>query len=409
MLINYVKVQGLLSFGRDGIDLPLEPLNVLIGPNGSGKSNLLEVLALLKAAPRELGEPINQGGGVGEWLWKGAADPGSAYVEVEVAYFEGALRHALTLVERGGQPALIDERIEPTQAQPDGAAAMFYCRPPRNHQAVEKMPNAVSPPALPKANRLAGGAFPRNVAVEHAGGIQFAADFLPEQSLLSFATPLHPALWFLKEQYGGIRLYRDWSFGPTAPLRRPASAHDPSDFLVEAGANLPLVLSSFHGAAKRQFIEALPELFDGIVDISCRVTGGTVSLFLEERGGRQIPASRLSDGTLRYLGLLAVLLHPNPPPLIAIDEPDLGLHPDVVAKVAELLVEASQRTQLVVSTHSRMIIDALSDVPSSIVVCETENGQSRFERLDAARLRKWLDDYSLGELWGSGELGGNRW
>ena len=105
-----------------------------------------------------------------------------------------------------------------------------------------------------------------------------------------------------------------------------------------------------------------------------------MSLFLEERGGRQIPASRLSDGTLRYLGLLAVLLHPNPPPLIAIDEPDLGMHPDVVAKVAELLVDASQRTQLVVSTHSRMLIDALSDVPSSIVVCETENGQSRFER-----------------------------
>ena len=74
MLINRLKVQGLLSFGSDGIDLPLEPLNVLIGPNGSGKSNLLEVLALLKAAPRELGEPINRGGGVGEWLWKGAAD-----------------------------------------------------------------------------------------------------------------------------------------------------------------------------------------------------------------------------------------------------------------------------------------------------------------------------------------------
>ena len=410
MLINYLKVEGLLSFGREGIDLPLKALNVLIGPNGSGKSNLLEVLALLQAAPREFSEPINRGGGVREWLWKGAEDPGSAYVEVEVASSDGgALRHALTLVDRAGQPVLIDERIEPTPAQTDDADAMFYCRPPRNHHAVEKMRVGVRPPAIQEASRAAGSSLPRNVAIEHAGGIQFARDFYPEQSLLSFATPLHPALWFLKEQYGKIRLYRDWSFGPTAPLRRPASAHDPTDFLVEAGANLPLVLSYFHGSAKRRFVEALGELFDGIIDISYPVTGGTVSLFLEERDGRQIPASRLSDGTLRYLCLLAVLLHPDPPPLIAIDEPDLGLHPDVVAKVAELLVDASERTQIVVTTHSRMLVDALSDRPSSVVVCEEENGQSRFERLDSTRLRTWLEDYSLGELWGSGELGGNRW
>ncbi len=181
--------------------------------------------------------------------------------------------------------------------------------------------------------------------------------------MLSFATPLHPALWFLKEQYERIRLYRDWFFGPKAPLRRPVSAHEPSDFLAEAGANLPLVLSYLNGSSRRRFVEALGELFEGIVDISCPVTGGTVSLFLEERDGRQISASRLSDGTLRYLGLLAVLLHPKPPPLIAIDEPDLGLHPDVVATVAELLVDASERTQIVVTTHSRMLIDALSDSP----------------------------------------------
>lgn len=72
--------------------------------------------------------------------------------------------------------------------------------------------------------------------------------------------------------------------------------------------------------------------------------------FLEERGERQIPATLLSDGTLRYLSLLAVLLHPEPPPLIAFEEPDLGLHPDVVAAAAKLLVQVSRRTQIVVTT-----------------------------------------------------------
>ena len=143
--------------------------------------------------------------------------------------------------------------------------------------------------------------------------------------------------------------------------------------------------------------------------MSCPVTGGTVALFLEERDGRQIPATLLSDGTLRYLSLLAILLHPSPPPLIALEEPELGLHPDVVAAAAKLLVEASRRTQIVVTTHSRVLVDALSDHPSSVIVCEKENGESRFERLDGKRLKVWLDKYSLGELWSSGELGGNRW
>ena len=86
---------------------------------------------------------------------------------------------------------------------------------------------------------------------------------------------------------------------PAAALRWNQSAHGPSDFLKDGAENLAIVLSHFRGQAKRQLVEALHELFDGIVDVSCPVTGGTVALFLEERGGRQIPATLLSDGTLR--------------------------------------------------------------------------------------------------------------
>jgi predicted ATPase len=117
----------------------------------------------------------------------------------------------------------------------------------------------------------------------------------------------------------------------------------------------------------------------------------------------------LSDGTLRYLCLLAILLHPDPPPFVAIEEPELGLHPDVIQHVATLLIDASRRTQLVVTTHSRRLIDELGDLPDSVVVCEKHDGESTFERLDGERMKHWLDRYTLGELWSSGELGGNRW
>lgn len=172
---------------------------------------------------------------------------------------------------------------------------------------------------------------------------------------------------------------------------------------------MALVLSHFRGEHKRKLVAALQELFDGIVDVNCPVTGGTVSLFLEERGGRQIPATRLSDGTLRYLCLLAVLLHPEPPSLVAIEEPELGLHPDLLPTLSDLLVQASERSQLIVTTHSDVLVDALTDKPESIVVCEKCAGQTSMGRLDKDELAKWLAEYSLGNLWTSGQLGGNRW
>ncbi len=373
MTIHRLKVSGLLSFGPQGIDLPMEPLNVLIGPNGAGKSNLLEVLALLRAAPRELARPIKRGGGIWEWLWKGDESPHKATMEATVddPKKDSPLRHVLEFTDHGGRFEVTDERIECAETKFSYRLYQEFHRLGRATRTREK----------------------------------------PEESVLSQVRDVqtYPALHCLQEQYERIRLYRNWSFGPAAELRRNQSTHDPSDFLSEGGSNLALVLSHFRGEHKRKLVAALQELFDGIVDVNCPVTGGTVSLFLEERGGREIPASRLSDGTLRYLCLLAVLLHPEPPSLVAIEEPELGLHPDVVAQVAELLVDAAQRMQIVVTTHSRMLVDALSDHPSSVVVCEQENGESRFERLDSTRLKTWLDEYSLGELWGSGQLGGNRW
>ena len=387
MLIRKLKVSGLLSFGPKGIDLPMEPLNVLIGPNGSGKSNLLEVLALLRAAPRSLAAPVKRRGGIWEWLWKGEESPHEATVEaiVERRDAEAPLRHTLTFADNGGRLQVTAEEVANAEA-PESDTESYY--------------------------RLSEGKHALGIRRPDTAEIQVAhSDAKSEESVLSqIRDPrVYPALNRLQEQYERIHLYQNWSFGPSATLRRDQSAHGASDFLKDGAENLAIVLSHFRGQAKRQLIEALRELFDGIVDVSCPVTGGTVGLFLEERGGRQIPATFLSDGTLQYLSLLAILLHPDPPPLIALEVPELGLHPDVVAATAKLLVQASERTQIVVTTHSRMLVDALTDHPSSIVVCEKENGESRFERLDGTRLKAWLDRYSLGELWSSGELGGDRW
>ncbi len=149
--------------------------------------------------------------------------------------------------------------------------------------------------------------------------------------------------------------------------------------------------------------------YAGALDIVTPIQGGMVDLRVEEAGGISIPASRLSDGTLRWLSLLAILLNPEPPPLVCIEEPELGLHPDMIPSLAQLLRDASERMQLVVTTHSSDLIDALSDDPALVIVCEKRSASTSLRRLNAEDLAAWLHQYTLGQLWRTGEIGGNRW
>jgi predicted ATPase len=92
--------------------------------------------------------------------------------------------------------------------------------------------------------------------------------------------------------------------------------------------------------------------------------------------------------------------------LICIEEPEIGLHPDVLPVVADLLVEASQRTQLIVTTHSDLLVSGLSEVPESVLVCERDEEGTTLRRLEKDKLAEWLEKYSLGDLWLKGEIGG---
>jgi predicted ATPase len=380
MFIHHLKVSGLLSFGPSGIDLALNPLNVFIGANGSGKSNLLEVLALLRAAPSSLSGPVKQVGGIAEWLWRGPGSDRIARLDVSVEgpFAMPPVRHSLRVTEHGRRFELLEEEIAI-----DRTGNSFY-ENVRGQAVLTGRDQAARPLQRETIN--------------------------PEESVLSQVRDPenYRILFYLQHRYEQIRLYRNWSFGPDAAWRQEQSAHARSDYLNDGGENLIPVLANLYSRIRPELIGSLGKLFDGIDDLAFGIGAGNVQMFLKE-GGREIPASRLSDGTLRYLALLAILLHPDPPPVVAIEEPELGLHPDVIPHVAELLVRASERTQLFVTTHSRMLVDALSDQPSSVVVCEQENGESRFRRLDADELRMWLDQYTLGTLWSMGELGGNRW
>ena len=395
MFMHRIKLKNILSFGPDGQDLELKPLNVLIGPNGSGKSNLIEVIGLLQAAPQELTTPIMAGGGVREWIWRGDQDVSEAQLEVVLdpairSSEDELFRYSLAFWGGWGNLMVTEEILEDEQHEQAKDKAGRYVE--RDHGE-----------ATLSYRDGSGGLRERTYHPTNLRDAQsiFAQLKDPAQ---------YPEMTLIGSGLGRIRLYREWSFGRNTPPRLPQKADLPNDFLAEDGKNLGMVLNSLkrEPKAKNRFMSGLRQLYEGIEDFDVIIEGGTVQVFLQE-GGIVVPAVRLSDGTLRYLCLLAILCHPTPPPLVCLEEPELGLHPDVLPGLADLMREASERCQLIVTTHSDTLVDALTDTPESVVVCEKEQGQTRMKRLDKEELSHWLDKYRLGDLWTSGELGGNRW
>ena len=366
--IQSLTIQNLLSFGDKPEVVELRNLNVLIGPNGSGKSNLIEAIGLLQSTSNDLAKAINRGGPIEEWLWKGTSGtPLTASFEIAVngADHGTPLRYLLTLASELGFRFRTNERLWSEES-----GFRF---------------ETLLPPAMPQQSSVLA----RIKDPEH-----------------------HPEITYLGELFSHVRLYRGWEFGSLAAIREPCDAGLQNEYLEEDGSNLGVILDRLLSLprVKQEIIESLHTFYPGTKDLRTSVVGSKVQTRLEEAGlEKSIPLNRVSDGTVRWLALLAILLNPDPPPLVCIEEPELGLHPDMIHEVAKLLIAASERMQIIVTTHSDLLVEEFTEMPEAVMVCEKEDGASHFRRLETSKLGAWLKDYSLGEIWRRGHIGGNRW
>jgi predicted ATPase len=395
--INTIQFKNLLSFGKDSGVIDLKPLNVIIGPNASGKSNLIEAISLLQAAPTYITTPIREGGGIMEWLWKGSSKSEIAEINATINYpqnKEMPLRYKLDFTEVNQRFSLEDESIEDERlSNSEGKEPNFYSR--RRNGAPFFNTSHLS--SRRKVNRT---------KIDNKR-------YTNKTVLSQIKDPVrHPEITYLSDNFTGIKIFKEWSMWRNTPPRKPQPADSPEDFLEEDASNIALIINDLQHQpeSKQKLLHELQKFYEEITDITVKIHGGTVQIYFHERGLKKpIPATRLSDGTLRYLCLLSILIHPSPPPLICIEEPELGLHPDIISNISELLIEASQKTQLIVTTHSDALVSSFTDTPEHVMVCSKDDEGTKFKRLEKEALQNWLDDYDLGHLWRMGEIGGNRW
>jgi predicted ATPase len=373
---------------------------VLIGPNGVGKSNFIEVIELLHAAPTDFKDAVRIGGTAGDWIWHGEKHVSSAQIEALLAPVNGTpeLRYSVQFTETGGRLEVTDEFLEDTQkSDPRANDVRFYYRYQNGHPAISVVETIADAATQRKYKQ-------RKLKRESID---------PQQSILSQKKDLdlYPEVTTVGQRFNNVQIFREWAFGRSAPLRKAQPGNLPTDVLMPQLANLGLVLNDLeHRGHWDRFNDLMSRFLPRYKRLTMKMAAGSVQIFLHEEGlALPVPATRLSDGTLRFLALLAILLNADSAPLICIEEPELGLHPDALAIIAEMLVEASQKTQLVVTTHSDALISALTEEAESVLVSEYQEGGTVFHRLEAEKLKFWLEKYRLGEIWRIGKLGGNLW
>lgn len=357
--IHKLTIKGFKTI-RSLENFEMRDINVLIGANGSGKSNFISYF-------RMLGE-----------LAKG-------YLRVWVAKQVGANR-LLTFGTR-----------ETQRLESEIAFGLYQYR-------------FVLEPALD------GGLVFLEDKIEHQSGYKMGLITGQYESALSRERDqLQEYNRILREAYEIISSWRVFHFHDTSEFARVKQSETLYDnaYLRPDAANLAPYLYKLrhqypnHYQQIRDVVQlAMPFFDDFILDPQIIESGGqTIKLAWRQKNtDYPFEVFQLSDGSLRFICLATALLQPNPPAFIAIDEPELGLHPYAITLLGALVRSASIHTQILLATESVQLINEFE--LENFIVVEREDGVSTFKRLDSKDFELWLEDYTIGELWEKNVLGG---
>lgn len=368
MLLNSINPKNFLTFGEEQPAIELNRLNLLVGANGSGKSNLIECIRLLQAAPQHLPSVETN------WFWQGNTQTPSR-IEAVIQNPNGPknFRHWLEFSQTENGARLTDERVENELVDPGHGKAYFYFAF-QNGWPVTNVKN---------------------------GRRQLKRDEInTELSILSQRKDpnTHPEVSWLGSQYSNIKIYQPSAFEANSKARLAFTPSIQAEVLAEDYSNLGAVLYHLTQVEEvnTQILAHLGHYTGSVTEIGFEhLVDGSLSPYLVE-DGYKIPFSRTSAGVLRFISLLCLLCQPNPPALVCIEGIEEGLHPQALPLLAEILVDAASQGQLIVTTHSDLLVESFLDTPDTVLTFDRVNGKTVVNRQDTHLLEKWLDEYTLG-------------
>ncbi len=348
--MDYIKIQGYKSFKEQKVYL--RKINLLIGSNGSGKSNFLSLFELLgNIYDGRLAQSVVQAGGVDKLLHQGRKET----ERIEICVVEGKNSYVLSLIESDGKLVVENERLG-------------YNYNPRYHLNWS---------------------------------FTTISEFSPETSLKSYSGMRRGD--YIRDYISQIRKFHFHDTGRKSPFTSDSDIRNDSYRMYANGDNLAAILYRIreeHPMAYKRIVRVINSVAPFFNDFYLEPTeAGKIRLQWQDKFSDMIYGpTDLSDGTIRFIALAVLFLQPRLPKIIIIDEPELGLHPVAIEKLAGLIKLAADRgAQIIAATQSAELISNFS--PEDILTVDQREGHTTIKRLDGTSLEKWLEEYTIGDLW----------
>ncbi|RMF37038.1 MAG: hypothetical protein D6759_02835 [Chloroflexi bacterium] len=390
-MLKRIELRNWRSVREQG--LKLGPVNLLIGPNAAGKSNVVDALRLLAEAIRsDLETAVTRRGGLESVRFRGASQ--GERVTISIDYFvpdpsaphsRSDMRYSLTIAQ------------EPESGRPAVAREELRVKVRRNEPGTQR---------LWFRSQWGKGRALRDVKTDQREAFDTGDPGILALKALGFLATF-PRIRALREFIEG------WQFLSVdlGAIRQPRR-DERATRLDGRAANLANVLRtmrSFNASGLERILDNLRYLLTHVSDVVTNVEHGRVLLYLVEQPfDSSFDVQVISDGTLRLLALLTALETMPEHGLLCVEEPEHGLHPLIFGPLLDIVREycpADGTRQVLLTTHSPDLVDAAT--PEEVIVVErNEEGASEFEHLSARRLRRWLQDFRLGELWRMRQIGG---
>ena len=342
--MDYIKISGYKSIKEIQIDL--KPINILIGANGSGKSNFISFFEFLyNLYNRKLKEYISLGVGEEKSLHKGSKI--TSEISFETSFDNGKNGYSAA-IKLGGEGFVFTS--EKLHFQRD------------------------------KGINISNYGAEANIKTNDNYRAKYVIKYL-----------------------NGYRKYHFHDTSKNSPFTNPSHIVNDSLYLYEDGRNLASFLYSInqeHKIVYNRIISTIQSIAPYFSDFYFQPSqDGNIRLLWQDKFSSNLyGANNFSDGTMRFIALATLFLQPELPSTIIIDEPELGLHPFAITKLAGMIKSvASRGTQVIVATQSADLVNHFE--ADDVITVDQANGESNFRRLVKDELTEWLDDYSIGDLW----------